>query len=80
MAQNLGARHLVTAPVLAIVMYNLLYLVEHNLAKSIPIVALIAFASGLLSETVLGTISEKAKAYLLKVKAASESEKKTTTT
>ncbi len=49
--------YLITAPVLAIVMYYLLGIVNESLAVSIPIVVLISFASGLMSESVLGTIT-----------------------
>ena len=60
--------YLLTAPVLAIVSYYLLSMVEARLAESLPIVVLMAFASGLLSEAVLGTISEKAQQYMARLK------------
>lgn len=64
--------YLVTAPVLAIVVYYLLFMMEKRLIHSVPIVVLMAFASGLLAETVLGTIAAKAEVILQKVKTDSE--------
>ena len=61
--------YLITAPFLAIVTYYLLFMVEGKLAESIPIVVLVSFAAGLLSETVVEAICAVTSNYLSKLKA-----------
>ncbi len=60
--------YLITAPFLAIITYYLLFMVEGKLAESIPIVVIISFSAGLLSETVVSTISEYADYYLVQLR------------
>jgi len=68
--------YLMTSPLLAIVTYYMLFMVEGLLAESIPIVVVISFAAGLLHETVVSTISEYANFYLAKLKASFEKKAK----
>lgn len=59
---NLIKQHmfLCTAPFLAMVSYYLLFMVQPELITSIPIVVLLSFSAGLMSETVLTGIMSKA--------------------
>jgi hypothetical protein len=59
--------YLITAPFLAMVVYYLLFLVDENLATRVPIVVLISFSAGLMSESVLRTITGYADTYLARL-------------
>lgn len=56
--------YLITSPFLAIVTYYLLFLADENLATRAPIVVLISFSAGLMSESFLRTITGYADRYL----------------
>lgn len=60
--------YLFTAPFLAIVAYYMLFLIQAELASIVPIVVLISFSCGLLSEAVVGTIVASSDAYLARVR------------
>lgn len=59
---------LITAPFIAIVMFYLMMMVQQELATSVPLVVLISFSSGLMSEAVLETVRVQADKIIARVK------------
>ncbi len=65
--------YLITAPVLAIVTYYLLFMIQVKVIESVPLVVLMSFSSGLISEAFLRAIISRADGVLSRAAAREES-------